>query len=300
MASSTRSRPTTHAGSHGRPSKTRRTARRASATTQRWVDRAIGRLPRFPRHVVERARGQDIALFASGLAFYALVSAAPLAVVAVWVASVVVGDARMHELATQLQQHAPGGIRVGSTLQSIVAAGTSIGVVALITALWPASSYGAGLRRAFVRLSPRNPREAKGLRGRGLALLVLLPVLVAGSLLGSFVGTNLLGDGGVAYAFGIVMALAIGFLAAAVGVALIYRIFPPERMRWRSILKGTLFAAAAVSVLSLGMTLFVGAAGSSEREHFGSTGIALMVLFAVWLFLSNVMLLIGYVIAQEE
>jgi hypothetical protein len=29
-------------------------------------------------------------------------------------------------------------------------------------------------------------------------------------------------------------------------------------------------------------------------------GIAPVVLFAVWLFLSNVMLLIGYVIVQEE
>ena len=48
------------------------------------------------------------------------------------------------------------------------------------------------------------------------------------------------------------------------------------------------------------MTVFANAAGSSEQQHFGSTGMALLVLFAVWLFLSNAMLLVGYVIAQED
>ena len=74
----------------------------------------------------------------------------------------------------------------------------------------------------------------------------------------------------------------------------------PERMPWRSILKGTLFTAAAISVLSLGMSVFLGAAGGAEQQHFGSTGMALLVLFAVWLFLSNAALLVGYFVVQED
>jgi membrane protein len=260
----------------------------------------VERLPDPARRVVERVRGMDIALFASGLAFYALVSAAPLAIVATWIASLVVGGDAIRHAAATMQQHAPGGIQLGSFLQAVVDAGTSAGALAVLTALWPATSYGSGLRRAFDRLSPRTVKEAKGLRGRGLALLVLLPVFVAGSLLGSFVGTQVLGDGGIAFALGLLLALATGFVAAGVGTALIYRIFPPERMPWPSILKGTLFTASAISVLSLGMTVFVSLAGSNEQQRFGSTGMALLVLFAVWLFLSNAMLLVGYVIAQEE
>jgi uncharacterized BrkB/YihY/UPF0761 family membrane protein len=264
------------------------------------VDRLVDRLPGLAGEVAKRVRGQDIPLYASGLAFYALVSAAPLTIVAAWIASLILGDDRIREMAAQTQQHAPGGIQVGSFVQSIADAGTSIGLVAVLTALWPASSYGAGLRRAFDHLSSRKVQQAKGLRGRGLALLVLLPVFVAGSLLGSFVGTTLLGDTGIAHVAGLAIALLTGFIAAAVGTALIYRIFPPERMPLRSILKGTLFTAAAISVLSLGMSVFLGAAGGAEQQHFGSTGMALLVLFAVWLFLSNAALLVGYFVVQED
>jgi membrane protein len=289
--------PTTRARSR---SSSRSSSNGATAAPGRWADRLIGRLPRLAREVAKRVRGHDLALYGSGLAFYALVSAAPLAIVVAWVASLILGDDKIRQLATQMQQHAPGGIQFGSFLQSIVDAGTSIGIVAVITALWPASSYGSGLRRAFDHLSPHRVKEPKGLRGRGLALLVLLPLFVAGSLAGSFLGSTLLGDHGFAYVLGLILALLTGFISAGVGVALIYRIFPPKRMPWGSIVKGTLFTAAAISVLSLAMTVFVNAAGSSEQQHFGSAGMALLVLFAVWLFLSNVMLLIGFVIAQED
>ena len=53
-------------------------------------------------------------------------------------------------------------------------------------------------------------------------------------------------------------------------------------------------------LVSLGMTLFVGASGGSERQHFGTMGMALLVLFAVWLFLANALLLVGYVISLED
>jgi membrane protein len=291
MSTRTRPRPASSA---------KRAASRTKKKANGIVDRLIERLPGPVRDVVQRVRGIDIPLYASGLAFYALISAAPLAILCAWIASLVVGEDGIRRAAENMQQHAPGGIQMGSFLESIVSAGASLGLVAAISVVWPATSYGAGLRRAFHRLSPHSRREAEGLRGRGLALIVLLPVLVAGSLLGSFVGTSLLGDSGGAYVIGLVLALVTGFLAASVGTALIYRIFPPERMPLRSILKGTLFTAAAVSVLSLGMTVFVGAAGQQEQQRFGSTGMALLVLFGVWLFLSNAALLVGYVIAQED
>ncbi len=48
------------------------------------------------------------------------------------------------------------------------------------------------------------------------------------------------------------------------------------------------------------MTAFVGASGSSAQEHFGTMGMALLVLFAVWLFLANAAVLVGYVISLED
>src|SRR2546421_11513809 len=166
---------------------TRAAGRKARSAT-RWVDRVERKLPRPVRRIFERSRDQDILLFASGLAFYALVSVVPLAIFVIWVISLIVGDQRIHQLATELKRVAPKSLDVGGFVQRVANLGTSIGVISLVTALWPASSYGAGLRRAFDRLGPKNPKELKGLKGRGLALLVLLPVFVLGSLLGSYAG----------------------------------------------------------------------------------------------------------------
>jgi YihY family inner membrane protein len=271
---------------------TRAATRRKARSAERWVDRIERKLPAPVRRVVERSRDQDILLFASGLAFYALVSAVPLAIFVVWVTSVIAGDARMHTLARDLTRSAPKSLDLGRFVQRVSDLGTSLGVPALITALWPASSYGAGLRRAFDRLSPKRPKEAKGLKGRGLALIVLLPLFVLGSLLGSYTGTALLGDAVWERVLGVALALLIGFAGTAIAAALIYRIFPPERLRWKQILKGTAWSAATISLLSLLLTVFVSTA--NFKQHYGTAGVAAIVLLGVWLFLANALLLVGY------
>src|SRR5436309_11787683 len=152
----------------------------STGAAERLIDRLEARLPKRVRTETERLRGQDILLFASGIAFYALISIVPLTLFAAWVASLIVGDQRIHSFANELKQVAPKSVDAGRFVTRVADLGTSLGVPALIAALWPATSYGAGLRRAFDRLGPRNPREAKGLKGRGLAFIVLLPLFVVG------------------------------------------------------------------------------------------------------------------------
>src|SRR5207302_5468541 len=113
MATRTRRRSPPRRGRHT-PAPNGSSPRGASRSPQRWVDRLSGRLPPLVRDAVERARGQDILLFASGLAFYALVSAIPLAIVAAWAAGVILGESRLHQLASDLRRVAPGGLGVGS------------------------------------------------------------------------------------------------------------------------------------------------------------------------------------------
>jgi len=237
-------------------------------------------------------------LFASGLSFYALVSIVPLAIFVVWVTSLILGDQRIHSFAGELKRVAPKNLDAGRFVQRVADLGTTLGLPALVTALWPASSYGAGLRRAFDHVGPKNPKEARGLKGRGLALIVLLPLFVMGSLIGSYAGTALVGKGTLARVLGVLLALVIGFAGTAVGVALIYWIFPPERMELRSILRGTAWSAATISLLSLGFVAVIGA-GSNLAEHYGTSGIGVLVMLAVWLFLSNALLLVGYRVALD-
>ena len=248
--------------------------------------------------MVERAREDDISLFAAGLGFYALVSAAPLIILILWIVGLVLGESRLRQLAQELARIAPKNLGVDRWVQRVANLGTRLGVVAAITALWPATAYGSGLRRAFDRLTARKEEQGEGLRGRGLLLLVLMPVFVLGTLAASFGGTLALGHSTFDKVVGFGVALATGFVAAGLALILIYRIFPPIRLNWGSIARASATAAAGISVISALLVLYLNV-GANFQKHYATSGLAALILVAVWLFLSNVLLLVGYKIAQE-
>jgi YihY family inner membrane protein len=253
----------------------------------------VDRLPAPLAKVVTQARDHDVLLFASSLAFHALVSVAPLTIVVLWLGSLIIGDSEIERMAAELSRAAPEGLGAGDALTHVAELGTTIGVPSLIAALWPATAYGAGLRRGFARLSGEEKR-LKGLRG--LVLLALLPLFVLGVLLGSYFATTLVGSDGADLVIGVIGALITGFLAAVASIALIYRIFTSRSLSWRAILEATVWTAAAISTISLLFTLYL-TAGANFQEHFATSGIAGIVLLGVWLYLSNALLLTGYVLA---
>jgi len=277
----------------------RRAAGKARSEGRRWVDHIEERLPGPLRNLVERIRKDDILFYSAGLAFYATVSIVPLALLVISLVSLVLGDQRIHELADQVGKAAPKDLGLDTLIRNVGQIATRTSLVALITALWPATAYGSGLARAFDELSPTRDRAAKGLRGRGLLLVVLLPVFVLGALISSYAGSQALGSSTLGKVLGIGIALVAGFVGAAVGLALIYRIFPPDGLRWHEIVRATAFTAAGITILSLGFTLFL-ALGSNFEQHYATSGLAAFVLLAVWLFLANALLLVGYRIALES
>jgi uncharacterized BrkB/YihY/UPF0761 family membrane protein len=92
--------------------------------------------------------------------------------------------------------------------------------------------------------------------------------------------------------------LVTGFVGAAGGIALIYWIFPPERLRLHQIVVATATTAGTITFLSLVFTLYV-ALGANFEQHYATSGLAAFVLLAVWLFLSNAMMLVGYKLALD-
>jgi membrane protein len=279
-------------------SKAKGEARQVNTRGRRWIVRIERHLPGPVRNAVSRVRGHDIFLFAASLGFYASVSIVPLTILVVSVVSLVLGDQRVHALAQQVGQVAPKSLGADHLVTQISTVATRAGVVALITGLWPATSYGAGLVRAFDEISPSPDRSAEGLRGRGLVLILLLPFFVVGALVGSYAGSQALGSGTVGRVVGVAIALVTGFIGAAGGIALIYWIFPRERLSLRQIMVATATAAGAITFLSLVLTLYVGL-GANFEQHYASSGLATFVLLAVWLFLSNAMLLVGYRLALD-
>jgi membrane protein len=269
-----------------------------AAATDRF-GRLLELVPSSVHELVEDLRSKDILLFASGLAFYALVSVVPLIILVLWVVGAMVGDQRVQHLADALRTISPQSLGADKALQQVSRLGTQLGAPAAVASLWPATSYGAGLVRAFDRIGPRHERNLKGLRGRGLAFVVLLPLFIIGALVSSYLGTSLLGDSGFALAAGIVLAFLLAFAAASVAIAVIYKIFPPRPLGLRGLLRGTFAAAGGISVLSVLYSVYLGTA-ADFRQHYATSGLAAIVLLAVWLFLANVMILVGFVVALRK
>jgi len=282
----------------GRPEKATAVVGRAWTTT--IADAVQERLPGPMGEVLRRLRSEDVFLLAAGLSFYALVSVVPFAVLVLWLVSLITGKARVHEVAGELARHLPANLGVENALQRVADLGLRLGLGALAALLWPATAYGAGLHRSFVRLTHNRDEEVAGLRGRALALglIGLVPALSLAGLVAAYLGTAVVGHGGVAQVAGWVLALAFGFAASAVGVAVIYRLFAPLSLGWWSIARGAVAAAVAISVVSLGYVIFLNSGVDFERRY-ATSGLAAVVLLAFWLFMTNALILVGFQIAQE-
>lgn len=256
-------------------------------------------LIRRARHAVRAAQADDMFLYAAALAFYGLISLAPLVVVALWVTSLLVGPTQVHHVADDLARLAPPALGVDGALERVADLGTTVGLVAVAAAVWPATAYGAALVRVLDRVA--GAREASGLRGRGAALLLvcLVPVLVLGSLVASYAGAAALGDTGVEVAVGLAFALALSFAATVATVAAIYRVFPRTPPDWRAMLSGAVVAAAIISALSAAYVAYL-RLGVDFEQRYASDALAAVVLLGLWLFAANSALLLGYRAARRR
>ncbi len=258
------------------------------------------RLPDPVGRVFDYLRDEDVLMISAGLAFYALVSVAPLVIIALWATSMIVGDGAVQRTGEELARLAPGKLGLDKAFTQVAQTGTDIGVWAVAAALWPATAYGSGLARAFNRVSDRA-RELPGLKGRALAFLLMaaLQIVVLAGLAVALVGPRLLGEGLLAAVAGWVSAAVVGFLSIAAMTGLIYRVYDTECESWTGIAQAAATVAAGISLLSLGYVVFL-RLGTDFEQRYASSGLAAVVLLAGWLFLANALLLVGYRLARER
>jgi membrane protein len=258
------------------------------------VPSLVDRLPASLRHFVDRVRDEDVLLSAAGLAFYALVSVAPLTVLSLRLAALLVGADTVRQAGEALAKAAPEKLGVDTMFAAVTRTGTGLGPTAVLAALWPATAYGSGLVRAFDRVSG-NQRRMQGLRGRLLAfvLLGLLPLFVLLALAAVAFGPRLLGDSGAAEAAGWFLAVALALAMVTAFHVVVYRVFAPERPAMGDVVRGALASAGAVSVVSLAYAAYL-RFGADFGTRYVTSGLAAVVLLAVWLFLGNAFLLVGY------
>jgi membrane protein len=245
------------------------------------------------RSAVAAARDEDVFLYAAALAFYGLISVAPLVVLGLWVTSLVAGPVRVHEAADELARLSPEALGADRALERVADLGTGLGLLALAAALWPATAYGTALAGVLDRVGGR--RQPAGLRGRGAALLLicLTPVLVLAGLVASYLGATAVGGDAAEDAAGLSLAFLFGFGAAFVTVAFIYRTFPHTAPGWPATARGALVAAGAIAALSAGYVAYL-RFGANFESRYASHALAAVVLLGLWLFAANTALLLGY------
>jgi membrane protein len=262
--------------------------RRSALETVRRARRGIG-----------AAQADDIFLYSAALAFYGLISVAPLVVVALWVTTLLVGEAQVQHVADDLARLSPPALGVDGALERVADLGTTLGLLAVVAALWPATAYGSALVRVLDRVA--GDREATGLRGRGAALLLvfIVPVLVLGSLVAGYAGAAALGDTAAEVAIGLAFALVLSFTATVATVVVIYKAFPRTPPGWRVTLRGALVAAGGIASLSVAYVAYL-RLGANFEQRYASDALAAVVLLAVWLFAANTALLLGYRVARRQ
>ena len=263
-----------------------------------FYSRLVQRLPEAPRRILEPLGQEDVMLLSAGLGFYALVSIAPLVILVLWLTSLFLGDAEINTLSERVARVAPRSLGIDSALKRVAELGNKLGFWAVATGVWPATAYGAGLVRAFDRLR-KHRSKPKGMRGRGLLLGLLLPIFVVGTLGGAYAGLRVLGAEGSVRILGVGIGLITAFAASVGTVSLIYRFFPRHEMEWRPAIKGAVTACVGISLISVLFMAYL-AVGANFKDHYVTSGLAGVVLLAVWLFLANALILVGYQTALED
>ncbi|MER7764677.1 YihY/virulence factor BrkB family protein [Streptomyces sp. NPDC097619] len=192
---------------------------------------------------------------------------------------------------TQLNDLLAGALQPHSTAWTLLATGT-------VSAVWSSCSYLAVFRRALHHMhrvpDQRSPwRTAHRIVGTALGLLALLAasalVLIVSGPVARSVGALLHLDEGVQLFWSIARWPLLLFLVGVL-VVVLFHTGPPSAYRRRHSLPGGALAAALWLTVSAGFAVYTAVLGTYSRLYGSLAGI---VVFLIWLWLSNLALLAG-------
>ncbi|GAA2716643.1 MULTISPECIES: YihY/virulence factor BrkB family protein [Streptomyces] len=255
------------------------------------------------RRTVGEFRDDELADRAAALTYYGVLSLFPSLLVLVSVLGAA-GRQTTEKVLTALQRLAPGATREVVTgavrqLQGGVGLGSVLAVVGLLGAVWSASGYIA----AFIRASNAvydlpEGRPVWKLTPLRLVLTVVMMVMAcASALIVVFTGTlahrvgSALGAGETALTVWSYGKWPVLVLLVTAMIAVLYWAAPNVRgrgLRW--ITPGSVLALVLWMAASAGFALYVANFGSYNKTY-GS--LAAVIVFLVWLWLSNLAILLG-------
>jgi membrane protein len=245
-------------------------------------------------------------LVAAGLAFFTLLSMAPLIIIAVALAGAILGEGVARSEALRLVDENMGSV-AAKTVDGWVTQASESGAVASVIGgallLYTASRLGAQLRSGLNQVWNVDRALARGFKASirdylRRRLFAFLLVLASGPLLlVIFVSRALLSGlkqavlsqtalaGGVAQLSQMAFSLA---LVAALS-AVVFKVVPDTRVGWGAVVRGGAVTSILFNVGNLVVGLYLGRAGVTRT--YGAAGAAVVVL--LWLYFSAQMFLFG-------
>ncbi|WP_324650594.1 YihY/virulence factor BrkB family protein [Georgenia sp. H159] len=258
------------------------------------------------RRVARRIVPDQFLLYSAGVAFFAVLSIAPVLLTALSVYGAV-------NTPEQAVEHLAGVVAVlpptlgqvlGDQFVSITEASTQLltfrGLLALAVALGTATTAASFLIEA-ITVAYREDETRGGLRRFALALFFVLggAVLLGAVIAGSALISRTLSTAPRWVKVLALTAACIGVAVfMAVGLALLYRFAPDRRgrARWRWISGGSVVTTALWLACSAGLFVYVQNLGTYERMYGSLAGVAISML---WLWLTVLLVILGAAVNAE-
>lgn len=255
-----------------------------------------------------RDRGE---LVAAGLAFFTLLSMAPLIIIAVAIAGAMLGHGTARQEALQLVSQTMGPTAaetVGGWVDQAAQAGGVASAIGFLLLLYAASRLGAQLRVALNQVWNVDEPLAEGfkasihgyLRRRAFAFLMVLTsgplLLVVFASRALLVGLQdaLFGGTPLAGALAELGQLTFSLITVAVITAVVFKYVPDTNIGWRAVVRGAIFTSILFNFGNWLVGLYLGRASVSQA--YGAAGSAIVVL--LWLYFSAQMFLFGAELTQ--
>lgn len=245
---------------------------------------------------LQAALAPDSALTAAAISYFTLFSLFPLTLLTVAIGSLWIDPMLAEsEVVTQLEFAAPAlGELLGSNIERIVRARSTITGFAALTLLWSSSNIFNVLTRAADKVWTLDEKRPSW-RRRGLAILIVLTIsglLLAASFAESTIWTiiNTLLPNEIQQ----MQAYTDRFWAVFLSVALfgtLYYFLPHVKLTWRQVLPGAVGAGILWELAKQGFLYFVASYLSRSNLVYGS--FATITVFLTWAYLSGLIFMFG-------
>lgn len=250
-------------------------------------------------------------MVAAGLAFFTLLSMAPLIIIAVAIAGAVLGHSAALGEALLVVQDAMGNDAAETVAKWVAQAadsGTAASLVGFALALYTASRLAEQLRVGLNQVWNVDERQAEGFKAnvtdyvkrRLFAFLLVLasgPLLLAvfaSRTLISWVQRAIFPDAPWTAMLVELSQIAFSLASVAIVSAVVFKVVPDTRVGWRAATRGALLTSLLFNIGNWLVGLYLSHAAVAQA--YGAAGSVIVVL--VWLYFSAQMFLFGAELTQ--